>query len=294
MLDLTVPFSFAQARQAGLSERRLKTDKEFVRLYKGVYLGADVPITDYLRCQAALMAFGMDAYISHSSAARIRKIPVRPPRRVTVTVQHENQRRTSKLFESKIRPRGSSVEFGGLRVSETWQNFFELCEELPLVESVIAGDFMLQRAMLPMVSDEWLRHPAYRPRFNGVIELLAIGSESPMESRTRLLLVLAGLPRPIVNFPDDNYRLDLAWPKSKLAVEYDGRHHNRGDVQWQADLVRRERLENRGWKLIVLTSKDLFTTPDETIVRVHTSLTERNEPGTSRRISHEWQVHFAR
>jgi very-short-patch-repair endonuclease len=50
-----------------------------------------------------------------------------------------------------------------------------------------------------------------------------------MESRLRLLVVLSGLPEPVTQHPVQTlrgvYRLDLAWPSVRVALEYDGRHH---------------------------------------------------------------------
>src|SRR5205809_205362 len=52
-------------------------------------------------------------------------------------------------------------------------------------------------------------------------------TESPMESRSRLQLLDAGLPRPVAQHPvrllDGRWvRLDLAYPERLLAVEFDG------------------------------------------------------------------------
>jgi hypothetical protein len=59
-----------------------------------------------------------------------------------------------------------------------------------------------------------------------------------MESRLRMLLVLAGLPEPTVNHivRDDRgnwvRRFDLAYPDLRIAIEYDGRHHIERQEQW--------------------------------------------------------------
>src|SRR5436189_183429 len=54
------------------------------------------------------------------------------------------------------------------------------------------------------------------------------GSESPMETRARLILVGGGLPRPVTQYTVvDQHgrtlgRLDLAYPEKKVGVEYEG------------------------------------------------------------------------
>ncbi len=68
-------------------------------------------------------------------------------------------------------------------------------------------------------------HPGFRGVANvrAVLDLVDGGAESPQESRLRLLLVEAGLPRPETQivFRDLRIRVDLGWRRWKVAVEYD-------------------------------------------------------------------------
>jgi hypothetical protein len=74
--------------------------------------------------------------------------------------------------------------------------------------------------------------------------------DSPMESRLRMLIVLAGLPEPRVNVTygeEDGLvlrRYDLSWPEVRVIVEYDGRHHVERVEQWESDLERREAIDD--------------------------------------------------
>ena len=82
-----------------------------------------------------------------------------------------------------------------------------------------------------------------------------------METRLRMVIVLAGLPEPKVNhvLPDLAgewlARLDLSYPAYRLIIEYDGRQHAEDSRQWHRDLERREQLETLGWQLVIVTSK---------------------------------------
>ena len=66
------------------------------------------------------------------------------------------------------------------------------------------------------------------------------GVDSAMETRLRMLLVLAGLPAPEVNFilhhPDGSWwmRFDMCYPALKLIIEHDGRQHAEDSRQWLA------------------------------------------------------------
>lgn len=109
------------------------------------------------------------------------------------------------------------------------------------------------------------------------VRLLDGRAESPPESRLRVLLHLAGLPRPAVQHEVSDTagrlvaRLDLAYPTALLAVEYDGEHH-RDRRQWRRDLVRREALQQLGWRVLVVVAPELFGDPASVVDRVRTAL----------------------
>jgi very-short-patch-repair endonuclease len=92
-----------------------------------------------------------------------------------------------------------------------------------------------------------------------VAELVDPGAESVQESRLRVRLVLAGLPRPVTQFVverDGRFvaRLDLAWPDLRVAVEYDGLWH--GDPeQFHRDRRRLNRLLGEDWIVLHVTAR---------------------------------------
>ena len=97
--------------------------------------------------------------------------------------------------------------------------------------------------------------------------------DSPMESRLRMLIVLAGLPEPRVNFEVSDeggrlrYRIDLCFPEQRLAIEFDGRQHVDIRSQWESDVLRREDLEADGWRFLVVTSSQFYTSPEDVLGR---------------------------
>ena len=53
------------------------------------------------------------------------------------------------------------------------------------------------------------------------------------------------------------FRLDLAYPRHRVAVEYDGAEwHDRTDEQRDADRLRRRWLADNGWTVIVVRRGD--------------------------------------
>lgn len=86
-----------------------------------------------------------------------------------------------------------------------------------------------------------------------VVALADPPAESPMETRTRLALVLHGLPAPVSQFEvrDGRHRhyLDLAYPEYRVGIEYDGREHLKPEGA-RRDLERQHRLSQLGWVLV--------------------------------------------
>ena len=59
-----------------------------------------------------------------------------------------------------------------------------------------------------------------------------------METRTRLALVLDGLPAPQLQVPVGPYRLDMAYPELLLGVEYDGRSTSTSGARCATSIAR--------------------------------------------------------
>jgi very-short-patch-repair endonuclease len=90
-------------------------------------------------------------------------------------------------------------------------------------------------------------------------------AESFAESWTRLEIRDHGLPAPTPQFWVElrgfgRVRLDLAYPRWKIAVEYNGEEFHSSPAQIEADLRRIEALRLAGWIVIVLTKEDLKRT----------------------------------
>ena len=99
-------------------------------------------------------------------------------------------------------------------------------------------------------------------RLRQALALARVGSRSPMESRTRLLLVRRGFPEPELNVEVNGPggRLlegDLVWRDRKVIGEYQGAHHA-GRRQRSVDVARRNLAEDDGWRLVEIWAEDVF------------------------------------
>lgn len=115
------------------------------------------------------------------------------------------------------------------------------------------------------------------------LPLLNDRSESRPESWLRVILVHAGLPPASINHvivdteSGKAHRTDLAFPKYKVLLEYQGDYH-RGQKQWRNDMTRRARLEADGWIVMEINADDLRD-PRELAGRIRTALRSRGWSG---------------
>src|SRR4029077_15294449 len=114
--------------------------------------------------------------------------------------------------------------------------------------------------------------------FRRALRLAEAATESPMESRLRMLLVLGGLPPPQaqVSLVDRRGhflgRPDLFYPDQRLALECDGGVHR---DQLAEDNRRQNRLVSEGITLLRFTAGDILRTPEAVVVQVRTMLAMR-------------------
>lgn len=299
-LDTSRPFTRAAAREAGIAPSALRTLR-YRRLFPGVYVDADTPVTPWLRAAAALACFPTDSCVSHASAARIAGVPLPalPEEHVTVFAQKDRRRRVGIVCHHTAQARVRWVN--GIRVSSHAQTFVEMASLVPLVDLVVIGDHLVRTtatgpSKLTAFCADYTGNGAVAARRAAAYVRSRV--DSPMETRLRMLLVLAGLPEPEVNreirFDDGSplRRYDLSYPEVKIAIEYDGRHHIERVDRWESDLVRREAIDDDGWRLLVVTARGLFVEPERTLERVHRLARRRHLPGVPARLGGGWRPHF--
>lgn len=299
-MDTSRPFTRADAIEAGI-EPRLLRGSGFRRLFHGVYVEAARPSTPALRVEAALVLFCHTAFASHVSAARVYGLPVPAIPDEHVSVIRTRDRRRTAGVQPHVHPRPDVRVVGKVRVSAPAQMFVELATLLSLVDLVVVGDSLVRRRL---ISPETLRSACAASRDAGASPARLAAAyvredvDSPMETRLRMLLVLAGLPEPEVNrtlravdgVPVRRY--DLSWRAARAIVEYDGRHHIEREDTWESDLERREAIDDDGWRILVVTGRGIYREPERTVQRVWRLLSARGLPGVPARPDDAWRPHF--
>lgn len=149
-LDTSQPFPRWQGLRAGISRATLD-GPGYQRVLHGVLVASGVPLTPHLRARAALVCFFPHAFASHATAARVWGAPIAtmPGEHVTVPTAGERLRREG--VTCHVRAGAEAVVQDGVRVSSLPDLFVELAGQVPLVELVVLGDWMVRRKGLAPV-----------------------------------------------------------------------------------------------------------------------------------------------
>jgi hypothetical protein len=156
-------------------------------------------------------------------------------------------------------------------LADTWVDMGELIAPgfpLGLDDLVIMGDAVASA----LGSVEPLREalearvaPRGKLTLVEALEWIRVGSESPGETRTRLVLVRAGLPEPELNQPVFGPgrlwlgRPDMRWTMQRVLLEYQGREFHDSDEQRASDELRFARFCRHGWTVVPVWNDDVNT-----------------------------------
>lgn len=300
MVDEGKPFTRADGLAAGISKHVLHGPR-YLRIFPNVHIAAAVRLERRHRFEAGLLAHPENAWLSHTSAADVHGIAVPDDPNVHVSVVEAKDRRWYPGLKPHVAPPGTEVVVrSGLRVSGLVRTFIELAAILPLVDVVAAGDSMCRargiraawlRSELEKSRDYWSPAARYAATF------VRDGVDSPMETRVRMLLVLAGFPEPEVNIEisDENgdvlLQFDLGYRGARVAIGYEGRQHIEIVDEWERDITRRDRSDDAEWRVVTVVARGVYVDPLATLDRVARALRARgmSVPST---YDPEWMRHF--
>ena len=291
------PFGYRQGIEAGISRSQLGS-ASYRRLVRGVYVAADAPRNAVADGRTALLLAGPRAFLSHFQAARLygAVVPDVDVLHASVTGNVHRSRRAEVVVHLSSQ---TPTTFRGLPVTTPEDTFVDLASHLTLVDLVVLGDSLVRkRRTTPgrLVEAGLRAQGSARRRAGRAAALVRPGVDSAMESRSRMLVVLAGLPEPEVNvcfydqFGQVRRRLDLAYRKHRLAIEYDGRQHAESQAQWESDVTRREEFDEADWRILTLLAKDIFKVPGQTLDRITAALRRAGMRVPAR--TEEWRRHF--
>lgn len=271
------PFTIQDLTRLGISREQLRSlvrGRVVRRLVRGAYLRAGLDDTLDMRARTVAAVMSPHQVVCDRTAAWIHGIDtftyaeqdVPPPIETCALRGHQPceldgvRGRTRELAPHDV------MVVEGVRVTTPLRTALDLGCLLRRREAMAALDAF---ARIHALTKGELAVEARRyGRRRGVIQLRELiglvdpRAESARESWTRLAIHDAGLaaPEPQVWIEIDGvptYRLDLAYRRARVAVEYDGWDaHERTPEQRDHDRARREWLEDNDWSVIVVRRGD--------------------------------------
>jgi hypothetical protein len=276
------PFTTAQARALGVSKFTLRSS-EWRHVFRDVWIHASVADTLSTRVAAAKLVLGNEGFLCGLTAAWIHGIETQDRRAQLVWVGRPTgswRRPRAGCLVRELTVAADDVQLvDGTPVTTPLRTAFDCARWLGLVEAVVVADALAHarlitpEALLAYVDGHrGLRGVVQADRVAQLIEPL---TESPMESRLRLLLIRSGIGVPVAQYEvrthDGGFvgRADFAYPAQRVIVEYDGAQHW---DQRRADDRRRDAMRALGWTVIVASRSDYYESPEAFVALVRRAL----------------------
>jgi hypothetical protein len=281
MDESSYPFVGTEALADGyVTPRTLRS--QFRPIYRNVFVPNGYELTAASRAVAAWLWSGRAATTVGLSAAALQGT-----RWIDPTHPAELSRRNGKPVDGIVIHRDELWDDEictkrGIPATTPARTAFDLGRRKGLASALIRVDALANRTNVKPADVELLaqRHPGVRGlvQLRQVLRLMDGGAESPQETRSRLLLVRAGLPKPetqIVVVNELGYpfaRLDMGYRELRVGIEFDGAQHWTDPLQRTADIDRYAELGALGWLIVRVSSDLLRYRPEVVVVRVCAAL----------------------
>ncbi len=235
-------------------------------IYRNVFLPKGIELTPKTKAFAAWLWSERKGVVAGTSAAALYGTKWIDARLPAELIRPEGSTNGIVVHRATLDP----AEIGsvnGVPVTTPARTAFDLGRRKGLVEAVVRLDALANATGCTPehVAEVVARHGGARglTQLRQALQLMDGGAESPPETRTRLLLIEAGLPRPqtqITVYDDGGYpfaRIDMGYEDCKVGVEYDGEQHWTDPKRRAHDIDKSVELAEHGW-LIVRVSADML------------------------------------
>jgi very-short-patch-repair endonuclease len=234
--------------------------------------------------QAALLACGRRALLSHASAAALWGLSPSPPGPVTVTlVGTEKGRSRPGIVVHRVRTldRGDARRRSSLHVTSPARTLLDRAPDLEAraLERELDEALVRRLTSRTAIAETLARSPG-RPgcaRLRALVEPERDTTFTRAESEERMLALLrrGGLPMPECNARMHSIEVDFLWRDERVIVEVDGWASHGTYAAFERDRRRDTGLENDGWRVLRFTWRRLTREPEAVLVEVATALALR-------------------
>ena len=250
---------------------RLQRSGHWRRCGPGVYFVDDRPFTDAARIRAAVWSYGPRAAASGLAAAWWLGLARFAPDVVEVTVPRNSNGRCRD--GTKLRRRDLTavdvIERRHLRVTAL---------ALTVVEASVrrrGGAKIMDSALQQNVDMHrlWQAHLRNKGRYGSpaarrLLQAAADNAHSEAERILHRLLKAARITGWKANYPVAGYKVDVGFPKQKVAIEVDGFAFHSDSEDFHQDRKRQNAIALAGWQVLRFTWLDLTEYPDRVIAEI--------------------------
>ena len=246
------------------------------RLHPAVYLVGGHRLTDEARVRAAWLWAGEKSVISGPAAAYWHGMVDRAPRVVEVTVPAATAPRCPAGLRVRRRDLDPVDLLGtrGVRLTAPPLSVLETAVALP--DGATFLDRALQRhTRFPTVYRAFCRNMGRRGS-SAAGRLLVAAADRADSAAERLLVQIlreAGVSGWVLGHPFGSWRIDLAFPVPKVAVEVDGWAWHVDAERFRNDRRKQNALVRAGWDPLRFTWHDLDGRPGEVVAEIRATLT---------------------
>jgi hypothetical protein len=240
------------------------------RLRPGVYRLGPVAESFAQKVASAVLWFGEDAVVSHESAAMLWRLPGYAEEiEISAGSRSHWKAPGMRIHAAPDLTAADVVMKGRFKVTSAARTLFDLADRSSDDELAVAMDDALHRGLVSVgaLRRVWVRlgrrGRAGSARFGRVLAERAPHSasgESRPETLMRRLIERAGLPAPVpqhVVWLGKRRRIDLAYPKERIAIEVQSDQWHGGRFPVREDTVRFRRLVRQGWTVLPVTPTEI-------------------------------------
>lgn len=269
--------SHAQAMSCGVPRRTISrrvAEGRWLTLHPRVYLVGGHRLTDEGRIRAAWLWLGQDATVSGAAAAYWHRMRDAAPGCTQITIPRSRHRPS--------RP-GVSIRRRDLPPEDReWvRNVLVTGKALTTLETAVALDDpgFLDRALQREVgfTDVYaaygrMQGSAGAQRAARMLDAAADRADSAAERLLMTLVGDGGLAGWVLGYPFGSFRIDLAFPSRRVAIEVDGWARHVDPQRFRAEQRRGNAVVGAGWTLLRFAWHDLVDDPVRVLVEIRSAL----------------------
>jgi hypothetical protein len=278
------PFVGTEALEAGtVTDHRLRSS--YIAVHRNVYVPRGVELTATDKAIAAWLFSRRRAVVAGISAAALHGARWIDPKLPAELNRPGRDKVDGIVLHSDALADDETCVINGIPATTPARTAFDIGRRRGLEVAIIRLAALMQATKLKTPDVDLLvaRYSGARGiiQLRNAISLADGGAESPQETRTRLLLVGAGLPPPTTQievYDTDDYfiaRVDMGWRRYKVGVEYDGAQHWTDANQRSRDIDRIAELNALDWSIVRVSSEMLRYRPATVVARTRSALRER-------------------